>query len=166
MHLNRTVTSASLFAALAHGYANPGTCSGACNVHDPSLIQRSSDKVYFRFSTGNKISYAKASSISGPWTTVGSMLPSGSSIDLDGSDDLWVRPLSQCIVANTLILCHPGPRCSSRKWCLPCVLLCLNLRIAKLSNWPGYFLHHGLWLLDRPWKYWHCIIFFQGIQCY
>ncbi|KAJ6018580.1 hypothetical protein N7499_010228 [Penicillium canescens] len=89
MHLRRTVKPAVLFSALAHGYANPGTCSGACNVHDPSLIQRSSDKVYFRFSTGNKISYAKASSISGPWTTVGSMLPSGSSIDLDGSDDLW-----------------------------------------------------------------------------
>lgn len=79
-----------LFAALVHGYANPGSCSGACNVHDPTLIQRSSDKRYFRFSTGNKISYASASSINGPWTTIGSMLPSGSSIDLAGNDDLWV----------------------------------------------------------------------------
>lgn len=82
--------SAVLFAALAYGYANPGSCSGACNVHDPSVIQRSSDNVYFRFSTGNKISYASASSIKGPWTSIGSMLPSGSSIDLDGNDDLWV----------------------------------------------------------------------------
>ncbi|KAJ5749377.1 uncharacterized protein N7511_011073 [Penicillium nucicola] len=89
MHLKNTVRSAILFAGLAHGYANPGACSGACNVHDPSLIQRSSDKTYFRFSTGNQISYAKSSSISGPWTTIGSMLPSGSSIDLDGNDDLW-----------------------------------------------------------------------------
>lgn len=79
-----------LFAALVHGYANPGSCSGACNVHDPSLIQRSSDKRYFRFSTGNKISYASASSINGPWTNIGSMLPSGSSIDLAGNTDLWV----------------------------------------------------------------------------
>ncbi|KAI2722756.1 CAZyme family GH43 [Penicillium psychrosexuale] len=78
-----------LFAALVHGYANPGSCSGACNVHDPSLIQRSSDSRYFRFSTGNKISYASASSINGPWTTIGSILPSGSSIDLAGNDDLW-----------------------------------------------------------------------------
>src|SRR3954454_13758940 len=118
MHLKKTVKPAVLFAALAHGYANPGTCSGACNVHDPSLIQRSSDKVYFRFSTGNRISYAKASSISGPWTTVGSMLPSGSSIDLDGSDDLWVKSFIQRLAAYILILCYSGPRCSSREWCL------------------------------------------------
>ncbi|KAJ5577364.1 Glycoside hydrolase family 43 [Penicillium sp. DV-2018c] len=78
-----------VFAALVQGYANPGACSGACNVHDPTLIQRSSDNRYFRFSTGNKISYASAPSINGPWTTIGSMLPGGSSIDLPGNDDLW-----------------------------------------------------------------------------
>lgn len=82
---------AAILAALVQGYANPGSCSGACNVHDPGLIRRSSDGKYFRFSTGNKISYASASSLSGPWTTIGSVLPSGSSIDLDGNDDLWVR---------------------------------------------------------------------------
>ncbi|CAG7945929.1 unnamed protein product [Penicillium nalgiovense] len=78
-----------LFAALVHGYANPGGCSGACIVHDPTLIQRSSDNRYFRFSTGHKISYASSSSINGPWTNIGSMLPGGSSIDLAGNDDLW-----------------------------------------------------------------------------
>lgn len=78
---------------LAHGYANPGACLGPCNVHDPSLIRRESDDVYFRFSTGNKISYATAASIEGPWTEVGSMLPDGSSIDLPGNDDLWVCTL-------------------------------------------------------------------------
>ncbi|KAJ5861900.1 Glycoside hydrolase family 43 [Penicillium soppii] len=88
MHF-RDIISPVLLATLAHGYANPGTCSGACNVHDPSLIQRTSDKRYFRFSTGNEISYASASSINGPWTTIGSMLPSGSSIDLAGNTDLW-----------------------------------------------------------------------------
>ncbi|KAJ5396413.1 Glycoside hydrolase family 43 [Penicillium cosmopolitanum] len=81
--------SAALFGSLVHGYANPGSCSGSCNVHDPSLIQRSSDGTYFRFSTGNKISYASASSIKGPWTAIGSVVPAGSSIDLDGNDDLW-----------------------------------------------------------------------------
>ncbi|OQE13774.1 hypothetical protein PENFLA_c043G08503 [Penicillium flavigenum] len=80
---------AVLFAAIANAYANPGSCSGACNVHDPTLVQRSSDKRYFRFSTGNKISYASATSINGPWTNIGSMLPAGSSVDLAGSDDLW-----------------------------------------------------------------------------
>jgi len=90
MIIQKLHTPAIFFASLVHGYANPGSCSGACNVHDPSLIQRSSDNVYFRFSTGNKISYASASSIAGPWTVVGSMLPSGSSIDLAGNTDLWV----------------------------------------------------------------------------
>ncbi|CEJ57518.1 Putative Arabinan endo-1,5-alpha-L-arabinosidase [Penicillium brasilianum] len=89
MAVLRLVTPVALLAALVRGYANPGSCSGACNVHDPSLIQRTSDSLYFRFSTGNEISYASASSIKGPWTTIGSMLPSGSSIDLDGNDDLW-----------------------------------------------------------------------------
>ncbi|KAJ5297252.1 uncharacterized protein N7443_008145 [Penicillium atrosanguineum] len=79
----------ALFAALVRGYANPGSCSGACNVHDPTLIQRSSDNLYFRFSTGNEISYASSSSIKGPWTAIGSMLPDGSSIDLPGNTDLW-----------------------------------------------------------------------------
>ena len=90
MFFKKLHAPAVLFASLVRGYANPGSCSGACNVHDPSLIQRSSDNVYFRFSTGNKISYASASSIAGPWTVIGSMLPSGSSIDLAGNDDLWV----------------------------------------------------------------------------
>jgi hypothetical protein len=90
MMLRVLSSSAALFVSLVHGYANPGSCSGSCNVHDPSLIQRSSDGTYFRFSTGNKISYASASSIKGPWTAIGSVVPAGSSIDLDGNDDLWV----------------------------------------------------------------------------
>ncbi|KAL1962282.1 hypothetical protein VTN77DRAFT_9872 [Rasamsonia byssochlamydoides] len=89
MQLALSTVLLGFLAAWAHGYANPGGCSGACNVHDPSLIRRQSDGRYFRFSTGNKISYASASSIEGPWTVVGSMLPGGSSIDLAGNDDLW-----------------------------------------------------------------------------
>lgn len=85
-----SIAAVGLFSALVHGYANPGSCSGSCNVHDPGLVMRESDGVYFRFSTGNKISYASSSSIEGPWTNLGSMLPDGSSIDLAGSDDLWV----------------------------------------------------------------------------
>ncbi|KAJ5247227.1 Glycoside hydrolase family 43 [Penicillium chermesinum] len=79
----------AIFAALAHGYANPGSCSGECVVSDPTLIQRRTDKTYFRFSTGNKISYASSSSIAGPWTVIGSVLPSGSKIALAGNTDLW-----------------------------------------------------------------------------
>lgn len=73
----------------AYGYAAPGACSGACNIHDPGLIRRT-DGTYFRFSTGNRISYASAPAIEGPWTGLGSVLPDGSSINLPGSDDLWV----------------------------------------------------------------------------
>ncbi|PKX88715.1 arabinan endo-1,5-alpha-L-arabinosidase [Aspergillus novofumigatus IBT 16806] len=94
MHPSAFVAVASCLAALAHGYANPGSCSGACNVHDPALIRRQSDGKYFRFSTGNKISYASSSSIQGPWTVLGSVLPSGSSINLDGNDDLWAPDVS------------------------------------------------------------------------
>lgn len=78
------------FAALVSSYANPGPCSGQCGVHDPGLIRRASDGTYFRFSTGNKISYARAPSIQGPWTGEGSVLPGGSSINLPGNQDLWV----------------------------------------------------------------------------
>lgn len=82
-------------AFIVHGYADPGACSGVCNVHDPGLIRRSSDGKYFRFSTGNEISYASASSIEGPWTAVGSVLPGGSSIDIAGNTDLWVCILNR-----------------------------------------------------------------------
>lgn len=91
MHSRDFELPALLFAALTHGYANPGACSGECVVYDPTIIQRSSDSKYFRFSTGNEISYVTASSIEGPWTAVGSVLPDGSSIDLAGNTDLWVR---------------------------------------------------------------------------
>jgi len=71
------------------GYANPGACSGSCVVHDPSVCKRASDGTYYRFSTGNKIQISTASSLSGPWTIKGSALPSGSSINLAGNQDLW-----------------------------------------------------------------------------
>ena len=76
-------------AASVSAYANPGACSGSCQVHDPALIQRSSDGTYFRFSTGNKIQIATAPAIQGPWTVKGSALPSGSEINLAGNQDLW-----------------------------------------------------------------------------
>jgi hypothetical protein len=79
-----------LMGVLVNGYGAPGACSGACWSHDPAVIQRSSDGVYFRFSTGSGIQITKATSLSGPWTIQGYALPSGSSIDLSGNTDLWV----------------------------------------------------------------------------
>jgi arabinan endo-1,5-alpha-L-arabinosidase len=72
------------------GYANPKTCTGTCtNAHDPAIIRRS-DGTYFRFSTNGKVAIHTAPDITGPWTYKGAALPSGSSIDLTGNQDLWV----------------------------------------------------------------------------
>jgi arabinan endo-1,5-alpha-L-arabinosidase len=99
MRVSNTVSV--VFATLASSpavsaYANPQTCSGVCNnAHDPSIIRRQSDGTYFRFSTGNKIAIHTAPSLSGPWTYKCAMLPSGSSIQLAGNQDLWAPDVIQ-----------------------------------------------------------------------
>jgi len=82
----------ALLPALVSAYALPEACSGTCtNAHDPSIIRRA-DGTYFRFSTGGKVAIHTAPSLTGPWTYRGAMLPSGSSINLSGNQDLWVHP--------------------------------------------------------------------------
>ncbi|CAG8017927.1 unnamed protein product [Penicillium nalgiovense] len=88
MNLKASLAFALLQAAAVYGYAKPGACSGACIIHDPSLIQNA-DGTYYRFSTGGGISVATASSMDGPWTGIGTVLPGGSSIDNSGRDDAW-----------------------------------------------------------------------------
>jgi arabinan endo-1,5-alpha-L-arabinosidase len=84
------VGAVALLPALATAYALPEACSGVCNnAHDPSIIRRP-DGTYFRFSTGGKIAVHTAPSLTGPWTYKGAALPSGSSINLAGNQDLWV----------------------------------------------------------------------------
>ncbi|KAI0391750.1 glycoside hydrolase family 43 protein [Xylariaceae sp. FL0594] len=84
------------------GYANPKTCTGTCtNAHDPAIIRRS-DGTYFRFSTNGKIAVHTAPDITGPWTYRGPALPSGSSINLPGNQDLWAPDVS--LVGNTYYL--------------------------------------------------------------
>jgi len=78
-----------LLPLFVSAYSNPGACSGACNTHDPSLIQRTSDGKWFRFGTGGGIGISSASSISGPYTYLGVALSGGSSISLTGNTDLW-----------------------------------------------------------------------------
>ena len=78
-------------ASTVYGYANPMSCTGVCtNAHDPALIRRD-DGTYYRFSTGGKIAIHSAPSITGPWTYKGAAIPKGSSINLKGNTDLWVR---------------------------------------------------------------------------
>jgi hypothetical protein len=88
-------------ASAVSGYSNPGACSGHCWAHDPSVIQRASDGLYFKFNTGSGIEIATSSSLEGPWTLQGYVLPSGSSIDLDGNTDLWVCPTSRLATFHT-----------------------------------------------------------------
>jgi arabinan endo-1,5-alpha-L-arabinosidase len=93
--INAFAALSLLLQPLVYGYADPLSCSGTCtNAHDPSVIRRSSDGTYFRFSTGNKIAIHTAPSVSGPWTYQCAMLPSGSSINLAGNQDLWAPDVS------------------------------------------------------------------------
>jgi arabinan endo-1,5-alpha-L-arabinosidase len=86
-HFLKPLLSAALAVLpLVQAYSNPGACSGACWAHDPAVIERS-DGTYFKFNTGDGIEIATASSLSGPWTLVGYVLPDGSSIN--SATDLW-----------------------------------------------------------------------------
>lgn len=119
MFFKSLLVGAATLLSLVDGYASPLACSGTCtNAHDPSIIRRSSDGTYFRFSTGGKIAVHTASTLLGPWTYKGAALPSGSSINLSGNQDLWVLDpqLTFYDVANII----SGPRClQSRRHILP-----------------------------------------------
>lgn len=82
----------SAIAALASAFPDPGPCTGDCWTHDPAMIQRESDGVYFRFSTGSGVNTMRSPSVVGPWEDVGAALPQGSKIKLDDVDsmDIWV----------------------------------------------------------------------------
>ncbi|KUI59663.1 putative arabinan endo-1,5-alpha-L-arabinosidase A [Cytospora mali] len=79
----------TILPAVQAAYPSPGACSGACWAHDPAVVKRTSDGVYFRFNTGSEIGIYKSSSLSGPWTFEGAAIPGGSSIDIAGNTDLW-----------------------------------------------------------------------------
>lgn len=70
----------------ACAYPPPGPCTGNCWTHDLSLIQRESDGMYFRFSTGTGVNTMTSPSLKGPWVDRGAALPDGSIIKLDGAE--------------------------------------------------------------------------------
>lgn len=80
----------ALEANTVTAYADPEICNGSCWAHDPALIQRASDGLYFRFNTDTYVDIKTSTSLSGPWTDAGSVLPSGSMATLSGSTGLWV----------------------------------------------------------------------------
>ncbi|KAH9888306.1 glycoside hydrolase family 43 protein [Xylariomycetidae sp. FL2044] len=70
--------------------AFPNSCEGDCWTHDPALIRRESDGLWFRFSTLDLIGIWTSSELSGPWTRLnGSVITGRSIIDLPGNDTLW-----------------------------------------------------------------------------
>ncbi|EIW59347.1 glycoside hydrolase family 43 protein [Trametes versicolor FP-101664 SS1] len=75
-------------------FPDPLKLSGSVLIHDPSLVQRASDGKYFLFTTHNKGGILTATNLAGPWTSVGSILPSDSSINLPGRDDIWAPDVS------------------------------------------------------------------------
>ncbi|KAK7424006.1 hypothetical protein QQZ08_008830 [Neonectria magnoliae] len=85
----RALLLVALLATEASAYAKPGACSGQCWSHDPSVIRRDGDGVYFRFETGSLIRNWKASALTGPWVHQGAAVPKESVFNLTGNDDLW-----------------------------------------------------------------------------
>ncbi|RMY93403.1 hypothetical protein D0861_01944 [Hortaea werneckii] len=65
---------------LASAFADSSACSGTCvNTHDQSLFRRGSDGTYYRFATGDWTPIFSAPSLTGDWTYLGEVSPSGSS---------------------------------------------------------------------------------------
>ncbi|GKZ97875.1 hypothetical protein AnigIFM59636_001693 [Aspergillus niger] len=83
-----SLTALAILPSLTYSFTNPELCSGLCIISDPGLLRRVSDGKYFRFSTGGEITYATSDSLHGPREGVGSVLPSGSKINLAGNTDL------------------------------------------------------------------------------
>lgn len=90
MLFNLLSFAAALLATAQADFAPPGPCTGFCQGHDPSIIQRDSDGVYFKFTTGGGMDIATSSALAGPWDNVGKVLPDGSVITTtEQNKDLW-----------------------------------------------------------------------------
>ncbi|KAI5296585.1 hypothetical protein KEM52_006206 [Ascosphaera acerosa] len=84
-------------AAAASNWPEPGKCVGDCYAHDPSIVQRESDGLYFKFTTREYLEYATSKSIEGPWTIVGHILPEGSKLypEFGENDNVWAPDCSK-----------------------------------------------------------------------
>lgn len=77
-------------ASSLSSFPDPVPCKGTdcSSVHDPSVVRRS-DGTFWRFSTFENIHISKSSSMFGPWEHQGSVLDSGSIINIPGSNGIW-----------------------------------------------------------------------------
>ncbi|KAI0769077.1 glycoside hydrolase family 43 protein [Trametes elegans] len=80
--------------SIAASFPDPLSLSGTVLIHDPSLVQRQSDGKYYLFTTHNHGGILTATNLAGPWTSVGSILSSDSTINLPGRDDIWAPDVS------------------------------------------------------------------------
>ncbi|KAI4294308.1 glycoside hydrolase family 43 protein [Schizophyllum commune Loenen D] len=79
----------AFFALSALATPNPLSGSSDVVVRDPAIWYNSNNKKYYVFATDEKIKIYTSSSLTGPWTRQGSVLPNCSNIQLDGRCALW-----------------------------------------------------------------------------
>lgn len=65
----------------------PTALKGNIEVHDPSVVRYNGS--YYAFSSGNSIPYSKASNMSGPWKSLGTVLNGASIIQNEGRNFPW-----------------------------------------------------------------------------
>ncbi|KAF1941407.1 endo-1,5-alpha-L-arabinosidase [Clathrospora elynae] len=83
-------------------YPDPEECRGNCSwIHDPSIWYENG--VYWRFSTSGNIAIATAPSLNGPWQYQGALLQNGTSIFVNGTQDIWAPSVTK---RNKTYYCH------------------------------------------------------------
>ncbi|KAM5544237.1 hypothetical protein V8D89_001897 [Ganoderma adspersum] len=87
---------APLLSLVTLTFAVPNPLPGSSDVvvRDPAIWYNPDSKKYFVFSTANNIRIFTSTSLIGPWTQVGSVLPNCSVIDLPGNCALWAPDIN------------------------------------------------------------------------
>ncbi|PIL34633.1 hypothetical protein GSI_03412 [Ganoderma sinense ZZ0214-1] len=75
MKLSSLLLSVASLTTLAFAIPNPIPGSSNIQLRDPAIAYNAASKKYFVFSTGKGIRTYTATSLTGPWTAVGSVLP-------------------------------------------------------------------------------------------
>lgn len=91
-HLRSLVLA--LFTLGAWAEPNPLPGSSDVVVRDPAIWYNADLGKYFVFSTKENIRIYTSTSLTGPWTRTGSVLPNCSLIQLDGNCDLWAPDIN------------------------------------------------------------------------
>ncbi|KAF8211949.1 glycoside hydrolase family 43 protein [Mycena galopus ATCC 62051] len=85
-----TVLSTFLAAVVVMAQPNPLAGSSTVAVRDPSIWYNSASRLYYVFYTGNGAGMYTSPALTGPWTSAGSVLPSGCSvIPQAGNCNVW-----------------------------------------------------------------------------